>query len=151
MGAELVVRAIVRPLGEQVQIEIGQDPAVSVRIIDLAHVIAVERDAEAVIGIAGARIARRIQPDFKNTGGIDLFHRPQLAGGHQAELDRSRLGLKRANHRAAAAFVAMRPEQRKRIAVARFDEQPNRAGRRRFDVVIDRSHFSEDSKPGTAT
>src|SRR5207237_807919 len=75
----------------------------------------------------------------------------QLAGGHQAELDRSRLGLKRANHRAAAAFVAMRPEQRKRIAVARFDEQPNRAGRRRFGVVIDRSHFSEDSKPGTAT
>ena len=39
--AQLLVRAMLRPLAEQVQVEVGEDAAVAVRIVDLARVSAV--------------------------------------------------------------------------------------------------------------
>ena len=42
MRAELLERAVVRALAEQVQIEVGQHAAVAVRIVDLDDVIAAD-------------------------------------------------------------------------------------------------------------
>ena len=50
MRAELLERAVVRPLAEQVQIEVGQHAAVAVRIVDLDDVVAGIGDAQAVVG-----------------------------------------------------------------------------------------------------
>ena len=48
--AELLEGAEVRAFAEQMQIEVGEDAAVAIRIVDLDDVIAGEGDAEAVVG-----------------------------------------------------------------------------------------------------
>ena len=50
MRAQLLEGAIVRALAEQVQIEVAQHPAVAIRIVNLDHVAAAERDAKPVVG-----------------------------------------------------------------------------------------------------
>ena len=50
MRAQLLVGAIVGALGEEVQIEVAQDRAVAIRIVNLENMAAAERDAKPVVG-----------------------------------------------------------------------------------------------------
>ena len=55
MRAELLERAMVRAFAEQVEVEIGEDAAVAVRIVELDQVPAVEDEAETVVELLRAR------------------------------------------------------------------------------------------------
>ena len=50
MRAELLERAVMRALAEQVQVEVAEHAAVAIRIVDLDDVAAGERDAQPIVG-----------------------------------------------------------------------------------------------------
>ena len=118
--AELLEDAKVPALAEQVEIEIGEDASVPVRIVDLDHVIAGKREAKAVVEGAGSAAHARLRGldhHLEETG------RPAPAIGtsspvaDQPELDRAGGGMERPHDDAAAASSAMRTEHGERIAV----------------------------------
>ena len=117
--AELLERAQVRPLAEQVQIEVGEHAAVAIRIVDLEDVIARKRDAQPVVGHPARRRLRApagaVQAHLEQSRRIATGHRHQRVVGHQADADRLRRRVHRADDDLAA--VDVRAERRERIAL----------------------------------
>ena len=113
MRAKLLERAMVRPFAEQMQIEIGEDAAIAIRIVDLDTVIAGIGDLQPVVG---QRVCR--QGGFETPGGALARHRDDRTGAsrHHAEADRARGRLDRA-HQKAAVLGGMRAEHGERITV----------------------------------
>jgi hypothetical protein len=97
---------MVRAFAEQVQIEIGKDAAVAVRIVDLERLAAGIRDDEAVVTAVGD--TRLIQALV-----IDPRHRHELASGC-AHRDCRRRRMKGA-HDVPSARIFMRTQMRERV------------------------------------
>jgi hypothetical protein len=116
MGAELLPGPRVSALGEQVQVEVAEQPAVAVRVVDLEGVSAVEGDAEAIVGDLGP-----IQGVFEQAVGREAPHRAEFTGGRQAEIDARGIGTQRTDHDASVAG-AMGAEEREDIAGSAADQ-----------------------------
>ena len=122
VSAELFEHTEMRPLAEQMQIEIGQHAAVPVRVVDLDHVVARIRDAKPVIGRAGwlggvLRQADLFDPDLEQSRRIALHHRHQ----HRAAL------LVRTDHREGVAMAAADEGGEGRIERGDFVALPDHA------------------------
>ena len=125
VSAELFEHTEMRPLAEQMQIEIGQHAAVPVRVVDLDHVIARICDAKPVIGRAGwlggvLRQADLFDPDLEQSRRVTLHHRHERASRDEPQIDRAPGGLERAHHDRAALLV--RTDHREGVAMAAADE-----------------------------
>ena len=110
--AELLERTIMRPLAQQMQIEVCEHPAVTVRIVDLDDDVAGIGDVQAIIGRLTAGDER-----LEHAVRFAPRHRTPLAVGRQHEVDRSRGRVERANDEPLASFVAVRAEHGERIAM----------------------------------
>ena len=126
--AELLERAVVRALAEQVQIEVGEHAAVAVRIVDLDDVIAGKRQRgdDSRQSTRGRPACRPSTTSLEDARRIALRHRHAARRSRPAgrSID-SRRRLERADDEPRPA----RPraaEHRERIAVRPADERVER-------------------------
>src|SRR5262245_23690263 len=139
MRAELFERAMMCPFAKQMQIEVGEHPAVAVRVVDLQNVIARVRDAEPIVRKATGPLrpilpTLPIQPfppvlplplflplprhaDLENPRGVALRHREALGARHQVQIDGAR-GRQKTPYE-----IAVRTEDGERIAIESADER----------------------------
>jgi hypothetical protein len=106
MRPELVEHPVVRAFADQVQIEIGEDAAVPIRIVDLEDVARMKGDAQAVVGT-------RVVPSdagHEKSGGVDLLHRHHRGARDEPEIDRLRGGMKDP-HDGRAVVLHVRPQE----------------------------------------
>jgi hypothetical protein len=120
MGAELLERSLLRPFAKQVEVEVAEHPAVPIRVVDLQNVLALVRDAKAVVGRCLHRVVR--QHNLEEPVLLTPPHRSQLARLLQAEVDARRRRLQRAHDDPAAVLGGMGAEQREGITMPPFDE-----------------------------
>ena len=124
MRAELLERTVVRPLAEQVEIEVREHAAVAIRIVDLGHLIAGVGDPQTVIGDLRHRLAGLAdEPRLEHARRIALVHRDQRVRVHEAQLHRTRRRLKRADDGRGA--IGVRAQDGERVAVRAVDERRN--------------------------
>ena len=95
---------------KQVQIEVGDDAAVTIRIVDLAGVAAGIRDEQAVVG----NPAGRIELGFKDRRSGAARHRYGLPRCDEPDVDVRRRRMDRAHDHPSVAFL-VRPEQGERV------------------------------------
>ena len=119
MRAEFVERARVRTLAEQVQIELGQHPSVSVRIVDLAYLAIMEGDAKTVGHVGDVGTLRYLEETSWMTS--LHFHSPRAC--YQLDAARRRLQRSHDTLRAIVERDRMRAEQPERIAARRADKR----------------------------
>ncbi len=121
VGAELLERAMVGALAEQVQVEVGQHLAVAVRIVDLDAVVGVAvgaiGDPQAIVGGLLARQARLEEP-----GRVPQGHRQERAGAGRADLDRPRRRLQRPHDPPGSGRLGVWTEEGERIPAHAVDE-----------------------------
>ena len=119
--AQLLQGAVLRPLVEQVQIVIGQDAPVPVRIVDLGDAAVAKDDPQTVVGrLAASVLVGHVQ--LEHPVGAPR-HRTQIARRQQPHVDRARRRPHHADDRAAAGLVAMRSENREGIAVGAAEQR----------------------------
>ena len=99
------------------QIEVGEDAPVAVRIVDLDDVIAGEGEAEPVIDVQRRGAGRRRHDRLEDAGRQPPGHRQQLPAGPEANVDRAGGRMEGANQHTASTAVQVRPQHRERIAI----------------------------------
>src|SRR5690242_10688745 len=126
--AELVVDSRVLAFAEQIQVVVGDDPAVPVRIVDFVGIAAWIEDTEPVV----ERFLHAGEAGFENAGRMHAGHLDRLVAPGNEHPFRSR--MERTDHE--RAVLAMRTEKGERIGMARarqgvepaLDDWVHRAG-----------------------